>query len=52
LQKLGDPRIYFKAAQTANVLEQNKTKIHWRFGLSTTSLHQGAEHDSELLIVF
>jgi len=31
---------------------QNKTKRHWRFVLSTTGLHQGAEHDSAVFIVF
>ena len=54
-KRLGIPELnsqnLFKTAQLANVHNQ-KTKTHWRFGQSTTGLHQGAKQHSAILIAF
>jgi len=42
--------IYFWKGATGKH-SQNKTKIHRRFGQSTTGFHQGAEQDSAVFIV-
>jgi len=44
----------FNKAQQVNVRNgiKNKTKIHQRFGQSTTSFHHGAQQDTTVSIVF